>query len=61
VIVPIREGSRHDLSRLLPWTKDLRRRDGRATAYVCRDFACQAPATTPEDLARQLAEIITHS
>jgi uncharacterized protein len=24
--------------------------DGRATAYVCRDFVCAAPATDPEAL-----------
>jgi uncharacterized protein YyaL (SSP411 family) len=27
---------------------------GRATAYVCRRFACQQPVTTPHDLAAQL-------
>ena len=25
-------------------------REGRATAYVCRDFACQAPVHTAEAL-----------
>jgi len=30
-------------------------RDGRATAYVCRDFACQAPADDPAELAVRLA------
>ncbi|HKO16705.1 MAG TPA: thioredoxin domain-containing protein [Gemmatimonadaceae bacterium] len=28
--------------------------DGHATAYVCRDYACQAPVTTPEALEEQL-------
>ncbi|HEY5520610.1 MAG TPA: thioredoxin domain-containing protein [Candidatus Limnocylindrales bacterium] len=30
-------------------------RDGQATAYVCRHFACQTPVTRPEDLLAQLA------
>jgi len=29
---------------------------GAATAYVCRKFACDAPTTSPEELARQLSE-----
>jgi len=28
--------------------------DGKATAYVCRHFLCQAPVTSAEELARQL-------
>jgi len=28
--------------------------DGRATAYVCRDYACDAPATDVASLGRQL-------
>jgi uncharacterized protein YyaL (SSP411 family) len=30
------------------------RRDGRATAYVCRGFACRQPVTTASDLKREL-------
>ena len=29
--------------------------DGRATAFVCRDFACRQPVTEPQDLAAELA------
>ena len=29
-------------------------RDGRATAYVCRDFTCREPVTDPEALGREL-------
>jgi uncharacterized protein YyaL (SSP411 family) len=28
--------------------------DGKGTAYVCRQFLCQAPVTKPQELARQL-------
>ncbi len=29
-------------------------REGKATAYVCRNYACNLPVTTPDALARQL-------
>jgi uncharacterized protein YyaL (SSP411 family) len=31
-------------------------RNGQPAAYVCRNFACQMPVTTPEDLHRQLED-----
>jgi uncharacterized protein YyaL (SSP411 family) len=57
VVVPIRDAHRPALARLLPWTEALIRRDARATAYVCRDFACQMPTTSPEELGQQLERI----
>jgi uncharacterized protein YyaL (SSP411 family) len=49
MLVPISDVDAH--SRLdLPWAESMRRRDGRATAYVCRNFTCEAPVTSPEVL-----------
>jgi len=30
--------------------------DGKATAYVCRNYTCLAPATTPQELAERLED-----
>ncbi|MEP7361185.1 MAG: thioredoxin domain-containing protein, partial [Chloroflexota bacterium] len=38
----------------VPLLEDRPMRDGRATAYVCRNFACRAPVTEPADVAAQL-------
>ena len=59
VLVSINETHRDALSRLLPWTIGLRKQEGRATAYVCRDFACQTPTTSVDELDAQL-EGTTH-
>ena len=43
------------LAELAPFTRDQESVErGRATAYVCRDFACEAPTTDPEELERRL-------
>ena len=46
VIVPVHPGERQErLTRLLPFMSGMMTRDGNATAYVCRNFTCQAPVT----------------
>ena len=37
-----------------PWLAAMTARDGRATAYVCRDFTCSAPVTEAVALSAQL-------
>jgi uncharacterized protein YyaL (SSP411 family) len=54
VIVPISSAHRAELARLLPWTGPLAMRNGGATAYVCRDFACEMPTSSPSELESQL-------
>jgi len=60
VVVPVSEAQREPLSRLLPWTSSLRQVEGRATVFVCRDFACQRPTASADELDAQL-EGITHT
>jgi uncharacterized protein len=48
-------GGASRLARLLPWTAAMTMREGRATAYVCRNFACDQPVTTGADLTALLS------
>ncbi len=47
------EGQRW-LARRAPWMAGMAPLGGKATAYVCEEFACLAPATTPEELRARL-------
>ena len=38
----------------IPLLQNRPQRNGHPTAYVCENFACKAPVTTPEELQRQL-------
>jgi hypothetical protein len=40
----------------LPVLEGREPRDGKPTAYVCRDFTCSAPIHDVETLARELEE-----
>ena len=44
--------------RLTPFTRAYETVDGRAAAYVCRDFQCKLPTTDPAKLAELLEEVV---
>jgi uncharacterized protein YyaL (SSP411 family) len=57
VLVPVTPGHQHAIAGALPWIDELRMREGRATAYVCQDFTCDVPTTSPPEFAAQLDEL----
>ena len=59
VAFPVEPGPRQQtLARALPFIASMDVRNGRAAAYVCRDFTCAAPATDPDGLAERLSHTI---
>ncbi|HXW08820.1 MAG TPA: thioredoxin domain-containing protein [Vicinamibacterales bacterium] len=55
VRIPVQPGvNAHALAEQLPFIGSMSARQGRATAYVCYDFTCREPVTTPAALAEQL-------
>ena len=53
-VVHLRPPDGGEVVELAPYTEAQTMIDGKATAYVCEHFACQAPTTEPAELARQL-------
>jgi uncharacterized protein YyaL (SSP411 family) len=43
------------VERLAPFAREHRAIDGRATAYLCQDFACRQPTTSIEEIREALA------
>ncbi len=43
------------MARIAPFCAEMNPKGGKAAAYLCRGFACQAPTTDPDELERQLA------
>jgi len=54
-VVALAAGARQANESTVPLLRERAMRDERATAYVCRAFACRAPTTEPAELAAQLA------
>ena len=55
-LVVVSDETRDALTRLVPFAAKMPMRDGRATAYVCRDYACRLPVHEPAEMAALLEE-----
>jgi uncharacterized protein YyaL (SSP411 family) len=55
MVIPLAPAQRAEMARLLPWTASMKEAGGRATAYLCRDFACESPTSDAGELARSLS------
>jgi uncharacterized protein YyaL (SSP411 family) len=53
-VVAGRSEEDEEAARLVPLLAERPMREGKATAYVCVNYACQNPTTDPEELKRQL-------
>ena len=53
-IAALQNPHRAELGKLLPWTEAMAARDGGPIAYVCRNFTCDAPVTSPRELEAKL-------
>ena len=48
------QGQQQAVARILPFVGAMTQREGRATAYVCHNFACLEPVTSAERLQEQI-------
>lgn len=49
------ESNSKTLARLASFTRDYKSMDKKVTAYICTDFVCQAPVTSPQAAVKMLA------
>lgn len=55
-LVVFKDADGDDLADLIPFTREMKMQEGRATAYRCQAFTCHPPTTNPADLIRPLSE-----
>jgi hypothetical protein len=54
VVIPVVPRHRDGLVHVLPWIAAMTTSPQRPAAYLCHDFTCEAPATSPDRLREQL-------
>jgi hypothetical protein len=56
IVVPVTAAHRPRLVQALEWLAPMTPRDGQPTAYVCRNFTCLEPVSSPEALREQIGD-----
>ena len=56
IVLALTSEMRAQLGAAMPWLASMRDVDGQPAAYLCRNFTCGLPVTSPEALDQQLAE-----
>ncbi len=56
VLLIVDEKNRPSLEKILPFIKDMHPIDGKATAYICKNFACQLPTSDISVVREQLSK-----
>ena len=54
-VVVFKESGDESIGKLAPYTKDQKMIDGKATVFICRNFACESPLTDPEKVRESLS------
>jgi uncharacterized protein YyaL (SSP411 family) len=54
VVILLNQTNREFWNERLPWTKEMALQDSKAAAYICKDFACQAPVTSVAEIRQIL-------
>lgn len=52
VVIVVDKSDRKAIEKLAPFVKEYKTKDGQPTAYVCRNFACSMPVTTPDEMLK---------
>jgi len=53
-VVLLRDPTDKSIAKMAPFTKDFLMVDGKASAYVCKNFQCERPVTDPAELRKLL-------
>jgi uncharacterized protein len=55
-VVLLKDPNHAELKKMAPYTESQKMIGGKATVYICRNFACEAPLVDPAEVLKSLRE-----